>query len=108
MDTGAQANILPLSVYNNLKNKPLLEKTNVKLSTYNGRDIPTIGKCELNLENKNENCKVSFVVTETKSPPLLGLQTCQQLKIVKRVWAVNSSEPNLIQQYEDVFGELGV
>ena len=101
------ANVLPLSVYNNLKNKPLLEETNVKLSTYNGGDIPTIGKCELNLENKNENCKVSFVVTDTKSPPLLGLQACQQLKIVKRVWAVNSSEPNLIQQYEDVFGEIG-
>ena len=31
MDTGAQANVLPLSTYNQLNIKPILEETNVKL-----------------------------------------------------------------------------
>jgi predicted aspartyl protease len=35
MDTGAQANVLPLSTYNQLNIKPILEETNVKLSAYN-------------------------------------------------------------------------
>ncbi|CAB4040232.1 Hypothetical predicted protein, partial [Paramuricea clavata] len=71
MDTGAQANVLPLSTYNQLNIKPILEKTNVKLSAYNGGDIPAIGKCELNLVNKNESHEVMFIVTNTESPPLL-------------------------------------
>ena len=106
MDTGAQANVLPLSTYNQLNIKPILEETNVKLSAYNGGDIPTIGKCELNLVNKNESHKVMFIVTDTKSPPLLGLQTCQKLNIIKRIWAVNTSDPNLMAEYKDVFGCL--
>jgi hypothetical protein len=105
MDTGAQANVLPLSTYNQLNIKPILEETNVKLSAYNGGDIPTIGKCEVNLVNKNESHKVMF--TDTESPPLLGLQTCQKLNIIKRIWAVNTSDPNLMAEYKDVFGEIG-
>ncbi len=107
MDTGAQANVLPLSIYNQLNIKPTLTETNVKLSAYNGESIPAVGQCELNLKNKNENYQVTFIVTDSKSPPLLGLQTCQQLNIIKRIWAVNTSEPNLMEQYEDVFGEIG-
>ena len=107
MDTGAQANVLPLSIYNQLNIRPILTETNVKLSAYNGESIPAVGQCELNLKNKNENYQVTFIVTDSKSPPLLGLQTCEQLNIIKRIWAVNTSEPNLMEQYEDVFGEIG-
>ena len=107
MDTGAQANVLPLSTYNQLNIKPILEETNVKLSAYNGGDIPAIGKYEVNLVNKNESHKVMFIVTDTESPPLLGLQTCQKLNIIKRIWAVNTSDPNLMAEYKDVFGEIG-
>lgn len=70
MDTGAQANVVQLSTYNQLNIKPILEETNVKLSAYNGGEIPAIGKCELNLGSKNENHKVTFIVPDTNSPPL--------------------------------------
>jgi hypothetical protein len=79
----------------------------VKLSAYNGGDIPAIRKFELNLVNKNESHKLMFVVTDTESPPLLGLQICQKLNIIKRIWAVNASDPNLMAEYKDVFGEIG-
>ena len=79
----------------------------MKLSAYNEGDIPAIGKCEVNLVNKNESHKVMFIVTDTESPPLLGLQTCQKLNIIKRIWAVNTSDPNLMAEYKDVFGEIG-
>ena len=48
-----------------------------------------------------------FIVTDTESPPLLGLQTCQKHNIITRIWAVNTSEPNLMSEYKDVFGEIG-
>ena len=38
--------------------------------------MPAIGKCELNLENKNGSHQVTFIVADTESPSLLGLQTC--------------------------------
>ncbi len=79
MDTGAQANVLPLSIYNQLNIRPTLTETNVKLSAYNGESIPAVGQCELKLEEQKN----------------------------QRIWAVNTSEPNLMEQYEDVFGEIG-
>ena len=58
MNTGAQANVLPLSIYNQLNIRPILTETNVKLSAYNrGKHTKTVGQCELNLENKNEIIK---------------------------------------------------
>ena len=96
-----------MSAYNQLDVKPKIEETNVKLSAYNGENIPTVGKCEVIIENKNEKYKVPFIVTDTQSPPLIGLHTCQKLNIIKRVWAISTTEPNLIEQYEGIFDEIG-
>ena len=45
IDTGAQCNVLPKVVYNQLLDRPKLKKTSVKLSAYNGTEIPVSGKC---------------------------------------------------------------
>jgi hypothetical protein len=34
-------------------------------------------------------------------------QTCQKFKIIKQKWAVSTSDPNLMAEYKDVFGEIG-
>lgn len=50
-----------------------------------------------------------FIVTDTESPPLLRLQTCQKLNIIRHnfIWAANTSEPNLVTEYKGVFVEIG-
>ena len=82
--------------------KPRLEQTKIKLTAYNGSKIPVIGICKINLQYA-----VTFVVADTTSPPLLGLNIFHTMNLVKRIWFVDAVKPNFIQEYSDIFGELG-
>ena len=66
-----------------------------------------MGKCTLDIHHNNKIHSLPFIVADTTSPPLLGLQTCVDRNLIKRVWAVNANAPDTIQDYNDVFGELG-
>ena len=53
---------------------------------------------------------VLFIVAETTSPPILGLTTCENLNLVKRVMVVKPKEeqlPSFISEFECCSGELG-
>ena len=91
MDTGAQANVLPISTLKTLSTKPPIDKTHTRLTAYNGIDIPVMGKCILDIHHNNTIHSVPFIVADTTSPPLLGLQTCVDLNLIKRVWAMNAN-----------------
>ena len=52
IDTGAQCNVIPVEILENISPKPDLQPVNVKLSTYNGSKIPVVGKCSLTLDKK--------------------------------------------------------
>jgi hypothetical protein len=111
LDTGAQVNVLPKSQYNRLIRKPKLKNTKVKLTAYNGTNIPVVGKCIVRVAHK-KNCDVPvlFIVAETTSQPILGLSTCENLNLVKRVMIVKPKEeqlPSFISEFECCFGELG-
>ena len=74
IDSGAQVNILPLHAYHKLYKKPTVKKANVKLTAYNGSDIPVIGKCIVRLKNEHiPEVPVLFVIADTVSPPIIGL-----------------------------------
>ena len=77
IDTGAQCNVVPLKIYQKLNPQPDLHPMNLKLSAYKKFEIPVIGKCSLTLEHKNELFNVSFLVVDTKSVPILGLESCK-------------------------------
>ncbi|CAH3172749.1 unnamed protein product, partial [Porites lobata] len=51
LDTGSQVNILPKKEYSKLIHKPKLHPAKVKLTAYNGTNIPVIGKCIITLKN---------------------------------------------------------
>ncbi|XP_046851899.1 uncharacterized protein LOC124445238 [Xenia sp. Carnegie-2017] len=70
-------------------------------------NIPVVGKCTLDIQHNNQTHAIPFVVANTTSPPLIGLQTSIDLNLIKRVWTVIAKTPNFIQEYKDVFGELG-
>ncbi|XP_046864316.1 uncharacterized protein K02A2.6-like [Xenia sp. Carnegie-2017] len=107
IDTGAQANVIPMGTIEKLATRPHIEKTNTTLTAYNGMNIPVVGKCTLNIQHNNQTHAIPFVVANTTSLPLIGLQTSIDLNLIKRVWTVNAKTPNFIQEYKDVFGELG-
>ena len=105
LDTGAQSNILPQHIYYSLGNRPRLRKSNIKLSAYNGESIPVKGKVVVRIEKgKNKSFPVQFIVP-TKSNPIIGLETCERLNLIKRVMLINDSDPSIFDEY--LFGELG-
>ncbi|CAC5408403.1 unnamed protein product [Mytilus coruscus] len=75
IDTGAQVNILPLSIYKKLSNVKL-SKTSTSLTSYSGDKLKVVGKCSLHLKDKN--CE--FFVTDTNQSPLLGFKASHELK----------------------------
>ena len=111
LDTGAQVNVLPKYQYNRLLQKPKLKSTKVKLTAYNGTNIPVVGRCIVQIApKKDRKVPVIFIVAETSSPPILGLSTCENLNLIKRVMVVKSKEkrlPSFISEFESCFGELG-
>ena len=111
LDTGAQVNVLPKSQYDRLLRKPKLKNTKVKLTAYNGTSIPVVGRCIVRISHKkNRDIPVMFIVADTSSPPILGLSTCENLNLIKRVMTVKSKEeqlPDFISDFDSCFGELG-
>ncbi len=50
---------------------------------------------------------VQFFAVPTKSPPIIVLETCQNLNLIKRVLSLDDKNSHFVDNYEDVFGELG-
>ena len=95
IDSGAEANIIPLREYKNIRNSPKLHKPRVKLSAYNGTNIPVEGLCILYVENNNKSYPFLFIVADIDSQPFLDLKTSKQLNLIQRIMKIEKEEiPN--------------
>ena len=90
LDTGSQVNVLPNSVYFKLLERPKLHSTKVKLSACNDTPIPVIGRCVTDIKHRKKTFPVMFVVADTESCPIIDLNTCERLNIIKQIMTVNS------------------
>ena len=110
LDTGAEANVLPVSNYNKLLNRPPLKPTDIKLTAYGGSSINPIGTCILQCSSKDKSHNVKFYVVTVDSQPILGLKDCEKLGLVKRVDTVETGQltkDTIKERYKHVFTELG-
>ena len=108
VDTGSQANILPLSVFTKMNIKQhRLEQSTTKLSSYTGEFLPVVGQCSLECNNT----MVNFVVVKTDQDPIIGLKSSQDLNLIKIVLNVNKlcDKPatNIPDKFPSVFHGLG-
>ena len=78
IDTGAQCNVIPLTILKNFDPEPNLCPVNIiiKLSTYNNSKILVLGECSLTLKHNHKHKKDhfddSFVVVDSKPIPCLS------------------------------------
>lgn len=110
LDTGAEANVLPLSVYSELRNKSPLLETSVVLSRYGDFKVKPKGTLNLNCETRGIKEKLSFFVAAVESPPILGLSACQKLNLVIRVAGVTQApltKDEILAEFPNVFTGLG-
>ena len=108
IDSGAQVNVMPESVYKTLKRKSELKPTKVKLTEYNGSQIPVIGQCEGKINYPGKNVNLIFIVSRSKSTAILGLYSSVKLKLIQRVMNITLDySPNFFAEFNDCFGDIG-
>ena len=110
LDTGAEGNVLPLSVYSELQHKSPLMDTSVVLSSYGDFKVKPEGKVTLACEAQGLKESLPFFVSAVNSPPILGLSACSKLNLVKRVESVAQAprtKEEIVDKFADVFSGLG-
>lgn len=110
LDTGAHTNVINLQIYESLKSRPKLETTTIKLESYGGHEICPVGTCMLTCETKYQTLPTKFVVVrERQCQPILGLEACIGLKLIKRIDAVNLplGKEEFIKENREHFSGIG-
>ena len=82
----------------------------MRLSAYNGTEIPVAGKCITSIKHKSQTVNVLFTVVETDSVPILGLNTSEKLNLIKRIYKISGSSQSDVpieKEFSDCFGETG-
>jgi hypothetical protein len=85
IDTGAEVNVMPQRVYNQLRVKPRLVPTKVVLRTVAGQ-IKPLGLIEVSVQFKRKSSTAKFYVVEDSTPTLCGLQTSVELGLVRKLF----------------------
>ncbi len=101
IDTGAQCNVIPKRLLYNLSPRPKLKPASVKLSAYNG--TPRV-------KHRGQIIPILFVVVDSDSVPLLGLNTCDKLHLIKQVYEISEDvqcHSSIEEEFSDCFGEIG-
>ena len=83
--TGANCNILSYQVIQDLGIQCHYEKTQVKLKSYSGHQIPAKGVVTLPCEHKGKAYCVKFHVVEIEAPALLSAQTRKEMGLLARI-----------------------
>ncbi|XP_071944705.1 uncharacterized protein [Antedon mediterranea] len=109
VDTGAEGNILPLRMYramfpknmsNNVPNDKYVNKSNVKVTAYNGAQIKHYGYIHIPCYFNNLHTNAKFYIAEVQGPAIMGLPTLKTLKIIQINCAVEVNDK--IKDVEDI------
>ena len=116
LDTGAKVNVISTKVLQDLAFCYPCEKSQVKLKSYSGHQIPNRGVVTLPCGCKGNTFQVNFHVVEMEAPTVLGAQTCKDLSLLARVHLLQQQSPSkfpegmaqkMYEQYLDLFQGLG-
>jgi hypothetical protein len=121
-DTGSQVNILPLSVFHGLGIKAPLKKSKSQLTAYNGNILSSMGEITLRCKHLGTGLvkNVVFHIMDTKSPALLGCESCLDFKLIELAHSVQKGEKgaqdgenvltreSILRDYSTVFDGIGL
>ena len=101
LDTGAEVNVMPTRVFSQIANTENIEQSNVKLKGYGGSAIPVIGESFIRCAYNNIYKDVKFYIVESSSKTALGLESCQDFKLVKIMDEIKHSSSEKVQKDAD-------
>jgi hypothetical protein len=86
LDTGSDVNILSHKDFIKLKVKSSLHDCQIKVTAYDGSEIPVKGRAILSLSVNGHTYKTAFVICTGDVVPILGRRSCDKIGLVKRVF----------------------
>jgi hypothetical protein len=89
LDTGAKCNVIPKSIFNQIRSNDTLQKSNTKIISYGGHKMDVCGHTTFLCEYKEKMCVLRFYVINSDECPILGLKACQELNLIQRVNEIN-------------------
>jgi hypothetical protein len=109
LDSGSEANILP---YEFVKNNNLLhkvEKCKIRLEAFGGFQIDTVGTLNAEVETNKMITVAKFLIVKNCSNPLIGLDLCIQLNLIKKVEVVTQDQGkvDIYNNNKDLFEGVG-
>ena len=115
LDTGADANVLPLDVYRQVLSDVPMTRTDTILTAFGNGRIHPEGEVKLEVKCKETSMTklLSFYVTSASNIAILGCKACTAMNLVTRV-AIDSvcnttvlTKDSLLEIYGDVFTGIG-
>ena len=107
LDTGAQCNLLPLKLYEEITNKQL-DSSKVQLKTYSREKLQPVGQKVLPVKSKGLMYKLLFQVVKDDFAPIIGGEDCEKMNLVMRAKCVDEvKEASILDEYPEVFKGLG-
>jgi hypothetical protein len=114
LDSGAEANVMSLQTYRTLGTSSSMKPTASTLLAYNNTRIKPLGVASLTVKWKGVSHQLTFYIVSHDAATILGLPSCCQLDIIRRVDAISSSPTpasqsttDLLTEFAEVFTGLG-
>ncbi|GBM72932.1 Uncharacterized protein K02A2.6 [Araneus ventricosus] len=105
--------VLPLDIFSTFNNDLKMEMTNIVLEAYGGYKLRPVGMINLLCSIGNKQANINFVIIEnSKSKPLLGLEGCIKLNLVKCIDKVSvnmyeTKTKQFIENNKEIFTGVG-
>ncbi|KAL0202595.1 hypothetical protein M9458_000613, partial [Cirrhinus mrigala] len=111
LDTGAEANVLPVSIIQKIPGPVKPQPTSMMLVAFGGMRSSPKGVVLLKCKAEKATATLQFYVSDQSDMPILGRAACEQLQLVKRIEPLAktsvSTKEELINMYPSVFTGLG-
>lgn len=112
LDSGADLNVIPYEMLSKLNiNERKISDCNIKVQAFGGFSLIVKGKVKVQCEIDGMKELIDFVIIDNKKiKPILGRNTCEQLKLIQRIDSVdtqNERKKQFIQNNKCIFEGLG-
>ena len=113
LDTGAAVSVMSESAFNQLFPDQQLQRSSMKLKTYTGKQMQTVGTFEVEVSYRDQEPKLlSLVVVRGSGPTLLGRSWLEHITLdwsrIKSIQMEKDALRQLLREYADIFvDELG-
>ncbi|XP_042147420.1 uncharacterized protein LOC121836559 [Ixodes scapularis] len=110
VDTGAQANLLPRTLFMKIKQKQRPQHTTATLHSYGGGIIQHLGKVRLSVSVGRKQGFIDFFIVKKGRQAIMGLKACEHFGLVNRVNTVeheNQQRQQVEREFPGLFRGLG-